>query len=112
MVPRAARREPPIGQNGARRNFRLAQSFGPGLAILGKPDSRGAIGRGGESVTGKSFDRRFRRIVERAAAWAPPGMLRAPVRWARGMEETHKLAQSDYAFVSYGKCGRTWLNAM
>ena len=28
------------------------------------------------------------------------------------MEETHKLARSNYAFVSYGKCGRTWLNAM
>jgi hypothetical protein len=28
------------------------------------------------------------------------------------MEETHKLAKSDYAFVSYGKCGRTWLNVM
>lgn len=42
----------------------------------------------------------------------PPGLLRGAVRWARGMEETHKLAESDYAFVSYGKSGRTWLNVM
>jgi hypothetical protein len=63
-------------------------------------------------VTGKSFDRRLRRLAEKAARIAPPGALRGLVRWARGMEEAHKLKKSNYAFVSYGKCGRTWLNAM
>jgi hypothetical protein len=53
-----------------------------------------------------------RRIVERAARLAPAGALRGLERWARGREETRKLAKSDYAFVSYGKCGRTWLNVM
>ena len=60
----------------------------------------------------KPFDRRVRRTVERLARRAPPGLLRGLERWARGMEETHKLQRSDYAFVSYGKCGRTWLNVM
>lgn len=60
----------------------------------------------------KSFDRKVRRIVEKAARRAPHGALRGLERWARGMEETHKLASSNYAFVSYGKCGRTWLNVM
>ena len=60
----------------------------------------------------KSFDRRVRRVVEKVARSAPTGISRGLKRWARGMEETHKLAKSDYAFVSYGKCGRTWLNAM
>lgn len=60
----------------------------------------------------KPFDRRVRRIVEKLARRTPPGALRGLERWARGMEETHKLARSQYAFVSYGKCGRTWLNAM
>jgi len=39
-------------------------------------------------------------------------MLRGLERWMRGLEETQKLARSNYAFVSYGKCGRTWLNVM
>ena len=60
----------------------------------------------------RSFDRRVRKIVEKVARRTPPGMLRGLERWARGMEETHKLAKSDFAFVSYGKCGRTWLNVM
>lgn len=59
-----------------------------------------------------SFDRRVRRNVEKLARRAPPGMLRRLERWARGMEEAHRLGRSDYAFVSYGKCGRTWLNVM
>jgi len=63
-------------------------------------------------LSGKSFDRRLRRVVEKAARIAPSGALRGLERWARGREETHKLAKSDFAFVSYGKCGRTWLNAM
>jgi hypothetical protein len=65
-----------------------------------------------DQIPGKSFDRRVRRIAEKAARIAPSGALRGLVRWARGMEETHKLEKSDFAFVSYGKCGRTWLNAM
>jgi hypothetical protein len=60
----------------------------------------------------KSFDRRVRRTVEKLARRAPSRLMRGLERWARGMEEAHKLTRSDYAFVSYGKCGRTWLNAM
>ena len=54
----------------------------------------------------------MRKVVEKVAQRAPSGISRRLIRWARGMEETHKLAKSDYAFVSYGKCGRTWLNVM
>jgi hypothetical protein len=60
----------------------------------------------------KPFDRRVRRTIEKLARRAPSRLMRGLERWARGMEETHKLAKSDYAFVSYGKCGRTWLNVM
>jgi hypothetical protein len=63
-------------------------------------------------VKRKSFDRRVRRTIEKLGRRAPSGLMRGLERWARGMEETHRLARSDYAFVSYGKCGRTWLNVM
>ncbi|MBX6320427.1 MAG: sulfotransferase domain-containing protein [Rhodospirillaceae bacterium] len=47
------------------------------------------------------------------AAFLVPGLDRRAVeRRARGREEARKLARADFAVVSYGKSGRTWLNVM
>jgi hypothetical protein len=58
------------------------------------------------------LDRAFRVLVEKAVDLAPGDSLRGLERWARGLEESRKLAQADYAIVSFGKSGRTWLNVM
>jgi hypothetical protein len=53
-----------------------------------------------------------RRLWESAARLAPPERRRAIQRHARGREDTRKLRRSDFAIVSYGKSGRTWINVM
>ncbi|TXH39154.1 MAG: sulfotransferase [Rhodospirillaceae bacterium] len=56
--------------------------------------------------------RMMREIVMAAAALAPAERRRLIRRRARGREDTFRLRASDYAIVSYGKSGRTWLNVM
>lgn len=56
--------------------------------------------------------RMMREIVVAAAALAPAEQRRLIRRRARGREDTFRLQRSDYAIVSYGKSGRTWLNVM
>ena len=59
-----------------------------------------------------SLDHLLRKAVEVTATLAPSPRMRIAERWARGLEETRKLRKSDFAVVSYGKSGRTWLNVM
>src|SRR5262249_39260656 len=66
----------------------------------------------GEIVSDISLDHLMRKAVEMAATMAPSPRMRIAERWARGLEDTRKLGKSDYAVVSYGKSGRTWLNVM
>lgn len=42
----------------------------------------------------------------------PEGRRRALLRRVRGLEEWNHLRATDYAIVSYGKSGRTWLRLM
>ena len=63
-------------------------------------------------MTENSLDRVVRVFVAKAADLAPRGRLRGLERWVRGLEESRKLDQTDFAIVSYGKSGRTWLNVM
>lgn len=53
-----------------------------------------------------------RKMVQGAAQIVPEGKLRSVERWVRGREEFKKLQQADFAVVSAGKSGRTWLNVM
>jgi len=63
-------------------------------------------------VSDISLDHIMRKAVELAATMAPSPRMRVAERWARGLEESRKLSRSDFAVVSYGKSGRTWLNVM
>ena len=60
--------------------------------------------------TGLNFA--VRKAVIGAAHLVAPTRLRGVERWMRGREECRKLQQADFAVVSYGKSGRTWLNVM
>lgn len=59
-----------------------------------------------------TLDHLMRKAVEMAATMAPSPRMRVAERWARGLEESRKLRRADFAVVSYGKSGRTWLNVM
>jgi hypothetical protein len=59
-----------------------------------------------------ALDRIVRKFWENAATLAPPERRRAIQRHARGREDTRKLRRSDFAIVSFGKSGRTWVNVM
>ena len=59
-----------------------------------------------------AINRVIREIVEKSAQLAPPGRRYGICRRARGREDARNLRQADYAFVSYGKSGRTWLRVM
>ena len=59
-----------------------------------------------------ALDRIVRKFWENAATLAPPERRRAIQRHARGREDTRKLRRSDFAIVSFGKSGRTWINVM
>lgn len=62
------------------------------------------------------IDRLVNRIVREisvsAAALAPRERRHAIRRYARGREDTRNLLKADFAVVSHGKSGRTWLNVM
>jgi hypothetical protein len=58
------------------------------------------------------FNRIMREIVVGAAAFAPPARRQQIRRFARGREDARNLRKADYAIVSFGKSGRTWLNVM
>lgn len=58
------------------------------------------------------FNRIMREIVVSAAAFAPPARRQQIRRFARGREDARNLRKADYAIVSFGKSGRTWLNVM
>jgi hypothetical protein len=58
------------------------------------------------------LNRIVRDIVEAAASFAPADRRRMIRRRARGREDTRNLRRSDYAVVSHGKSGRTWLAVM
>ncbi|HVM83254.1 MAG TPA: sulfotransferase domain-containing protein [Candidatus Binatia bacterium] len=59
-----------------------------------------------------TIDRVVRVITEKAANLAPARTRRAMQRHARGREDTRNLQRADFAVVSFGKSGRTWLNTM
>lgn len=59
-----------------------------------------------------ALDHIVRKLCESAATLAPPERRRTIQRRARGREDARKLRRSDFAIVSYGKSGRTWLNVM
>ncbi len=59
-----------------------------------------------------TMNRLMRRVVEQAAILAPIETRRRICRHARGREEIGRLRQADYAIVSHGKSGRTWLIVM
>ncbi len=58
------------------------------------------------------LNRVVREIVEQAAVFAPHDRRRQIRRRARGREDSLNLQQADYAIVSHGKSGRTWLVVM
>jgi hypothetical protein len=58
------------------------------------------------------LNRIVREIAVGAAALAPIHQRQQIRRRARGREDTFNLQHADYAVVSYGKSGRTWLNVM
>lgn len=57
-------------------------------------------------------NRVVREIVVKAAGVLTPEHRQAVRRRARGREDTRNLARADFAVVSHGKSGRTWLNVM
>ena len=63
-------------------------------------------------MTAISLDRAARSLVEKATGLASTGSLRTVRRWARGRKDSVRLGHADYAIVSYGKSGRTWVNVM
>jgi hypothetical protein len=63
-------------------------------------------------VSERALDYVVRQVVTRVADLFPPEKTRSIERWVRGREESRKLDQADYAVVSAGKSGRTWLNVM
>lgn len=58
------------------------------------------------------LNRIAREIVVQSAVLAPPARRRSIRRHARGREDARNLQQADFAVVSFGKSGRTWLNVM
>ena len=58
------------------------------------------------------LNRIVREIVVGVASFTPPARRRQIRRFARGREDARNLRKSDYAIVSFGKSGRTWLNVM
>jgi hypothetical protein len=58
------------------------------------------------------LNRLIRHATVGAAILTPGADRRAIERRARGREEARRLAQADFAVVSYGKSGRTWVNVM
>jgi hypothetical protein len=56
--------------------------------------------------------RLFREATVVASRPLSPERRIAVERRARGREEAHRLKHADYAVVSYGKSGRTWLRVM
>jgi len=63
-------------------------------------------------VSESALDYVVRQVVTRVADLFPPEKTRNMERWVRGREESRRLEQADYAIVSAGKSGRTWLNVM
>ena len=57
-------------------------------------------------------NRVVREIVVKAAGLLPASERVRVRRRARGREDTRNLAKADYAVVSHGKSGRTWLSVM
>jgi len=53
-----------------------------------------------------------REIVVGASMLAPASQRRQIRRRARGREDAFNLSKAEYAVVSYGKSGRTWLTVM
>jgi hypothetical protein len=58
------------------------------------------------------MNRVVRRAVVAAAVLAPPKQRLAIRRRARGWEDSLNLQRTDFAVVSFGKSGRTWLSTM
>lgn len=58
------------------------------------------------------LNRVVREIVVKAATLASPERQRLIRRRARGREDTRNLRRADFAVVSHGKSGRTWLSVM
>jgi len=63
-------------------------------------------------VADSGLDFAVRKVVQGAAQIIPAGTIRNVERWVRGREEIRKLRHADFAVVSAGKSGRTWLNVM
>jgi len=57
-------------------------------------------------------NRVVREIVVKAAGVLTPEHRQAVRRRARGREDARNLANADFAVVSHGKSGRTWLSVM
>jgi hypothetical protein len=57
-------------------------------------------------------NRVVREIAVKAAGLLPAAERVRVRRRARGREDSRNLAQADYAVVSHGKSGRTWLSVM
>jgi hypothetical protein len=57
-------------------------------------------------------NRVLREIVVKAAGLLPPSKRIRVRRHARGREDSRNLAHADFAVVSHGKSGRTWLSVM
>lgn len=66
----------------------------------------------GASLINTVINRIVRDLVEAAASFAPADRRRMIRRRARGREDTRNLRRADYAVVSHGKSGRTWLAVM
>ena len=53
-----------------------------------------------------------RHTLMRLVFFLPSARRKSLERWLRGREENRKLAAADFAVVSWGKSGRTWLRLM
>ena len=51
-------------------------------------------------------------VLDRALFALPKDKRVAVERWLRGWDEARSIDEADYALVSYGKSGRTWLRTM
>lgn len=54
----------------------------------------------------------LQRVLEHAGRLLPGGRRYPTERWVRGWLEARRLARADYAVVSFGKSGRTWVRVM
>jgi hypothetical protein len=66
----------------------------------------------GASVIDSIANRVVREIVVKAAGLLPASKRVRVRRRARGREDARNLARADFAVVSHGKSGRTWLSVM